>query len=174
MSSEPTIAERARLTLHRSLFREKWQRVAGDRPLTDWLVEEANLRGHFGAMAAQLPSRAADHTLSDEQLIALLLMPHAMLDVRVFKLVVRMVQGGKLDAQRLWFEAKKERADSVLYWLLLQVPREEAMAEVGATLNAHPAPPRGYRPLPIDYDARRLLRRPATKESLWKAARRSF
>ncbi len=172
MYRAPTFAERARATLHRSLFRERLQRRAGGVPLVDWLVEEANVRGHFGATTLTVPERAPAASLSDEELIAALLMPHGELDVRLFKLVLRMIQRGALEPRRLWLEARKERADPVLFWLLQQVPAEERTAEVERVVAAHPLPPRGYRPLPIQYDARRLLRRPATRESTCRAARR--
>jgi len=121
----PTIAEKTRSTLHRSLFRERLLRLANGRSLTDWLVEEANVRGHYGATTLEVPERAPTAGLSDEQLIAALLMPHGELDVRLFKLVVRMIQRGGLDARVLWLEARKERAEPVLFWLLQQVPAEE-------------------------------------------------
>ncbi|MBL8949374.1 MAG: hypothetical protein JNK82_01260 [Myxococcaceae bacterium] len=157
-----TLAECARLTLHRSLFREKLQRLAGAKSVTDWLVEEANVRGHFGATTLEVPDRAPTEGLLDEQLIAALLMPHSELDVRLFKLVVRIIQRARLDPSRLWLEARKERAEGVLFWLLQQVPEEERTTEVRLAIDVQPNPPRGYRPLPIEYDARRLLRRPAT------------
>lgn len=171
MYREPTFAERARLTLHRSFFRERLQRVAGERALTDWLVEEANVRGYFGATGTSVPDRAPCAWLTDEQLVAALLMPHAVLDVRLFKLVVRLLQAGKVAPQRLWLEARKERADSTLFWLLQQVPASEKTPALERLLPA--SAPRGYRPLPIEYDSRRLLKREATKASTWKAARRS-
>lgn len=157
---------------HRSLFRERLQRLAGQRPLIDWLVEEANVRGHFGVTTLELPQRAPVPGVSDEQLIAALLMPHAPLDVRVFTLVVRMIQRGGMSPTSLWLEARKERADSTLFWLLERVPDEERTAELERAATAQPRPPRGYRPLPIEYDARRLIRRPATRESTCRAARR--
>jgi hypothetical protein len=171
MYREPTFSERARSTRHRSFFRERLQRLAGERSLTDWLVEEANVRGYFGAMGVEVPQRPPTPGLRDEALVAALLMPHAVLDVRLFKLVIRLLQRGTVDKERLWLEARKERADSTLYWLLQQVPAAERTPELLRVLPS--APPRGYRPLPIDYDGRRLLRRAATKASTWKAARRS-
>ncbi len=110
MYRAPTIAERARTTLHRSLFRERLGRLAGERSVTDWLVEEANVRGYFGATTLEVPDRGVTPGLTDEEL---------------------------------------ERV-----------------------IAAQPFPPRGYRPLPIRYDPRRLIARPATRESTWRAARR--
>lgn len=167
-----TFSETAHATMHRSLLRERLQRMAGARPIVDWLVEEANVRGYFGVTTLQVPDRSPSESLSDEQLVAALLMPHGELDVRLFKLVLRMIQRGEMSATRLWLEARKERADSVLFWLVERVPAEERSAEVERVAAAQPLPPRGYRPLPIRYDAGRLLRRPATRESTWRAARR--
>lgn len=172
MYREHTFAERAGLTRHRSLFRDRLQRLAGDRPLVDWLVEEANVRGCFGVTTREVPDRPPTPGLSDEQLIAALLMPHGPLDVRLFKLVVRLIQRGTLEPKRAWLEARKERAESTLYWLLQRVPDAERTPPVQQLIAAQSSPPRGYRPLPIEYDARRLLRRPATAESTWRAARR--
>lgn len=140
--------------------------------MVDWLVDEANIRGHFGVTATNVPERPAALWLSNEQLIAALLMPHGPLDVRLFTLVIRMIQRGAVTPKALWLEARKERADWALYWLLQRVPAAERTAEVEQVAAAQPNPPRGYRPLPIEYDARRLLRRAATLESTWRAARR--
>jgi hypothetical protein len=172
MYREKSFAERAGLTTHRSLFRERLQGLARSCPLVDWLVQEANLRGYFGATGPEVPERPRANALSDEQLIVALLMPHGCLDVRLFKLVLRILQQGDLDPSVLWLEARKERAESTLYWLLGRVPGEELTPGVEAVMAAQPHPPRGYRPLPIDYDPRRLLRRVATRESTWRAARR--
>lgn len=170
MFQERTFAERTSQTAHRSLFREKLQRQAGAMPLVDWLVEEANLRGHFGVTRANLPAREVSRWLSDERLLVALLMPQGPLDVRLFTLVLRVIQKGGVDPVRLWLEARKERADATLYWLLERVPAEERNAPVEQVAAVQPRPPRGYRPLPIDYDPRRLIRRPATRESTWRAA----
>lgn len=172
MYRERTFAERASQTAHRSFFRERWERFASPRPLVDWLVEEANVRGYFGVTTLHVPERAPTPGLSDEELVAALLMPHGPLDVRLFTLVVRMIQRGRMEPSRLWLEARKERADSTLYWLLQLVPTEERTPSLKHMAAAQPRPPRGYRPLPIVYDARRLVRRAATRESTWRAARR--
>ena len=172
MYVERTFAERTGQVPHRSLFRERLQRTAGERPLIDWLVEEANVRGHFGVVSASLGEREPSPWLADEALVAALLMPHGPLDVRLFTLVVRMIQKGHMDPRRLWLEARKERADATLYWLLERVPEEERNEAVVRTVAMQSEPPRGYRPLPIDYDPRRLIRRAATRESTWRAARR--
>jgi hypothetical protein len=172
MYREPTIAERTRATMHRSFFRERLQRLAGDRSIVDWLVEEANVRGHFGVTTLEVPTRAPTPGLSNEEIVAGLLMPHGELDTRLFKLVLRMIQRGPIDPRKLWLEARKERADPLLFWLLERVPTEERTPGVERVTAAHPLVPRGYRPLPIHYDPRRLIRRPATRETTWRAARR--
>jgi len=68
--------------------------------------------------------------------------------------------------------ARRERADQVLYWLLNLVPETERTHRLVALIDACPTPPRGYSGLRFNYSSARLLRRPATKESVWRAARR--
>ncbi len=143
------------------------------RALDDWLVEEANLRGHFGALGGAPMNRRPTQELSDEALIVAVLMPHTPADGRLFKLVVRMMQRSQLDAARLWLIAKREQADGLLFWLLQQVPAQEKTESLHAIIASHPNAPRNLHPLRYEYDATRLLRRPATKESVCKAARRS-
>lgn len=157
---------------HRSFFRERLQRLAGSAALDDWLVEEANVRGHLGAVGVDIPERAPTVGISSEELIIALLMPHSPVDGRLFKLVIRMLQRAHIDPKSLWLGARRERADGVLYWLLQQVPASERTGSIEALLAVNPSAPRGYRGLRFDYDGSRLLRRPATKESVWKAARR--
>jgi hypothetical protein len=110
--------------------------------------------------------------VSDADLIVALLMPHSEVDGRVFKLVVRMLQRAPIEPTLLWFHARRERADRVLYWLLNLVPESERTPHLVALINACPTPPRGYVGVRFNYSGARLLRRPATKESVWKAARR--
>lgn len=157
---------------HRSFFRDRVQGLAGDRPLEDWLVEEANVRGHLGATGPSIPDRLPTPQLSDGDLVVALLMPHSQVDGRLFKLVVRLLQRTSIDPKTLWFHARRERADRVLYWLLSLVPLSERTATITALIEACPAPPRGYRGVQFNYSSARLLRRPATKESVWRAARR--
>jgi hypothetical protein len=172
MYRQRTFAEVTRQLAHRSLFRERLAREAAATSVDQWLVEEANLRGWFGATGTSMPDRAPCAWLTHERLVVGLLMPHGPLDVRLFKLVLRVLQSGALSPRVLWLEARKERAAATLYWLLQQVPDEERTPSLEAIASAQPAPPRGYLPLPIEYDARRLIKRPATKESTWRAARR--
>jgi hypothetical protein len=148
------------------------QRLAGDRPLDEWLVEEANVRGYLGAVGPSIPDRTATAALSDEALIVALLMPHSPVDGRLFKLVVRMLQRAALDPKALWFQARRERADRVLYWLLQRVPESERTEGIQVAQLACPAAPRGYQGVRFNYDGSRLVRRPATRESVWRAARR--
>jgi hypothetical protein len=157
---------------HRSFFRERLTRLAGARGLEDWLLEEANVRGHLGAVGTSVPERDPTRAVSDADLIVALLMPHNEVDGRLFKLVVRMLQRAPIDPQLLWFHARRERADRVLYWLLNLVPEAERTERLGALMAACPAQPRGYVGLRFNYANARLLRRPATKESVWRAARR--
>lgn len=172
MARTPTFGELSANPAHRSIFRDRLQRLAGSRQLDDWLLEEANVRGNFGAVGPASP-RSPTPGLTDEALIVALLMPHTPADGRLFKLVVRMVQRLPLLPGDLWFLARRERADRVLYWLLQRVPSSERNDRVLEVLAAQPRPPRGYVGLRFNYDAARLLRRPATRESVWKAARRS-
>lgn len=143
---------------HRSLFLAELQRKAGGVPLDEWLVAQANARGYLGAYGP-LSLDPEPHLAAEEILVALL-MPHGLADGRLFKLVLRMIQSGRLDLPRLHLMAKRERADGVLWWLLERVPDEERGDEVRNLHRLIGGPPRGYRPLALDYDARRLVRRP--------------
>jgi len=157
---------------HRSFFRERLQRLAGAQGLEDWLVEEANVRGYLGAVGASVPEREPTPTLSDADLIVALLMPHSEVDGRIFKLVVRMLQRAAIEPRVLWFHARRERADRVLYWLLKLVPATERTERLIGLMDACQTPPRGYSGVRFNYSSARLLRRPATRESVWRAARR--
>ncbi|MHB8872355.1 MAG: hypothetical protein ACYC8T_01590 [Myxococcaceae bacterium] len=140
--------------------------------MDDWLVEEANVRGYLGAVGVQVPDRAPTPDLSDEALVVALLMPHTPADGRLLKLVIRLLQRARVEPNSLWFQARRERADRVLYWLLQLVPEPERTGGVAAALAACSGAPRGYRGVRYNYDGNRLIRRPATKESVWRAARR--
>jgi len=103
--------------------------------------------------------------------------PHAEADGRVFKLVLRLLQSGRLDGARLARLARLERlerADCVLHWLCAHVPdveRSPAFLLVEAYFRT---PPRGYRPPSYDYDFRRLVRRPfRASEARWNLPRAS-
>ena len=155
---------------HRSFFREQLQRMAGPRVLEDWLVEEANLRGHLGAVGT-IPDRPPTAQLSEIDIVVAALMLHAPADGRIFKLVVRLLQRSVLDPRALWLAARRERADRVLYWLLKLVPASEQTPSILNLLEAHPRAPRGCTGMNFNYDPGRLIRRPATRESVWRAAK---
>lgn len=139
----------------------------------EYLIDEANLRGFWGAFRASTAERALDPELSLEDVVVGLLAPQAPAEARIFKLVLRILQSGRLDCRKLAFRARRERAECALYWLLQQVPIEERNAPVLQLLDQWPNPPRGYRPLDYQYDPRRLVRRRARKEDLWPRRRRS-
>jgi hypothetical protein len=168
---QPTFGELSATPRHRSFFRLKLQEIAGARPLDEWLVEEANVRGYFGAVGVGELTRPPTDGLSDEALIVAILMPHTPADGRLFKLVLRMVQRAQIDVARLWFWAKREQADGVLFWLLSRVPEAEMTPSVVHVLSGQRRP-RGYRPLNYNYDTQRLIRRVATKESVCRAAQK--
>ena len=109
-------------TPHLSLLRRRFERLAGDRGVHVWLMDEANRRGYFGAFNADRPQVPLTPEVSDEQLIVGLLMPQAEADARTWKLVVRMLQSGRVRFAELTFLARLERADMLLYWLVHQVP----------------------------------------------------
>jgi len=47
------------------------------------------VRGFLGASGREIPTRAADPRLTNEDLIVALLSPEALVDGRIFKLIVR-------------------------------------------------------------------------------------
>ena len=128
-------------------------------PVDEWLVEQANLRGFFGAFGRDAPSTAVDPTLTLEDIVCGLLQPHGPADGRLFKLVLRILQSGKVDAGSLAALSRRERADHVLAWLLERIPTTERTSDVDAVAKAV-GHPRGHRPPVMDYDAARLVRRP--------------
>lgn len=166
-----TFAEACREPAPRSRWRERLQRRAGALGVDDYLLDEANLRGFHGAVRVMAARRALDPELKLEEVVVGLLAPQATADARVFKLTLRVLQSGALDPARLWLLARRERADRALYWLLERVPEEERSASVQAIAAQMPRAPRGYRGLSYRYDPRRLLRRPARKEDLWRKVR---
>lgn len=151
---------------HVSFFRRRLQRIAGTSALTDWAVEELNRRGHLGASAAYVPEQPITSAVSLEELLVLLAMPHAEVDGRHFKLIVRAVQRGPVDVRRLARLAKQEHADTLLAWLLRHLPESEhteSTRSLAAELRPRMPGEPSYR-----YDFDRLLRRPATREHLWR------
>jgi hypothetical protein len=152
----------------RSFWRERLARVAAPLSVHEYLIDEANLRGFFGAFRSMPVSRQLDASLDLEDVVVGLLAAQAPVEARVFKLVLRILQSGQLENHVLLLRAKRERAIGPLYWLLQQVPSEERNDEVLVLLGNFKTAPRGYRPLRYRYDARRLIRRPAQKRDLWR------
>lgn len=162
-----TFASAARLPLHWSAFwAELCRRAGGPGEVTNWLIAQANARGFHGAFVSR--EETVDPWLGLEDLVVGLLMPHAELDARVLKLVVRLLQSTRLDGAKLAFRARRERADMALAWLLELVPpseRNEAVANIARALR----PPRSPAIVRFNYDPQRLVRRPASKDQLWRA-----
>jgi hypothetical protein len=171
MDHQRSVADATGDTPHRSFWLERLARRATPHELTDYLIAQANLRGFHGAYLGQPPPLSVDPELTLEEIIVGLCVPHVRLDGRVFKLVLRILQSGRIDAGHLAWLARKERADRVLHWLLGRVPGEELNAAVATVAREFATPPRGYRPLRYDYDAARLVRRPFRKEHLWQRLR---
>lgn len=157
----------ARVPLHWSAF---WNRLSsragGAAQVTNWLIAQANARGFHGAVVNR--EEPVDASLELEDLVVGLLMPHAELDARVIKLVVRLLQSPRLDASRLAFRARRERADLALSWVLSLIPEVERTLPVVAVATALRAP-RGAARVRFNYDPQRLVRRAATKDLLWRA-----
>lgn len=127
----------------------------------EFLVDQANLRGFGGAVSARDDLGTLDEDLTLEEIVVGLLQPQAPAEVRVIKLVVRILQSGRCEAARLVFFAKREYALAALRWIIDLVPeteRNEAIREVEAALAD--TPPRGERQPRIDYSPARLVRRP--------------
>jgi hypothetical protein len=160
------VSERTRQTPHMSFFRRRLERVAGARPLNDWLVEELNRRGHLGAFSAEPITGAPTPGVSLEELIVALAMPQGEADGRLWKLIVRALQQGPVDARKLARLARLERAEVLLAWLLNGLPSSERTAEL--TELAALLHPRDGRAPDIRYDFERLVRRPATREHAWR------
>jgi hypothetical protein len=156
-------------TPHTSLFRRRLECLAAGRPLDDWLVEELNRRGHWGAYTTADVAGAPSPGVSLEELIVALAMPNAEADGRHWKLIVRALQRGPFDGRRLARLARMERAEVVLAWLLRGTPQPERTAPLEALavlLN-----PRCTRAPNLRYDFDRLLKRPATREDGWRRPR---
>jgi len=125
-------------------------------------VAQANLRGFYGAFNVDLADVALDESLGLADIVVGLMLPHAHVDGRLFKLVLRLVQYGQIDASHLIWLARKERASGALCWLLTLTPASERNAcvvDVLAGLRSL----RAERSLDYDYDPERLVRRPYSK-----------
>jgi hypothetical protein len=136
-----------------------------------WLIEQANLRGFHGAYNARAYGAQVDSTLTLDDIVVGLLSPRAPADGRTFKLVVRILQSGEVDADRLALQARRERAEGVLHWLIHLVPATEHTPALVALQEKFATPPRGDRGVQYAYDAERLVRRPAGRLQLWRAKR---
>jgi hypothetical protein len=156
----PTLGHSLRRPAPFSFWRLGLERRAGGRPLQDWLVEQANLRGYRGAYNREGSSGPLEPTLTLEEIVVGLCAPQAPAEGRIFKLVLRILQSGKVDAARLLALARREMATPVLWWLLEVTPASERSAPVEELRSAFAGPPRGYRALDFDYDSQRLVRRP--------------
>jgi hypothetical protein len=163
------LEEATRQTAHLSFFRRRLERLARGAPLTEWLVAELNLRGYLGATGVRMPDRAPAAGVSVEALLVALAMPHTEADGRLFKLMVRTLQRGPIDVERLARLARRERADTLLAWLLAHLPESERTPTTDA-LAARLAP-RVNAEVTYRYDFERLVRRPATRERLWRTQR---
>lgn len=160
LSAPPTFADAARVPLHWSVFWHQLVRKAGGpTEVTNWLIAQANARGFHGAVVNRV--EPIDLSLEVEDLVVGLLMPHAELDARVIKLVVRLLQSTQLDAAKLVFRARRERADIALAWVLSLVPEGELTAPVVAVAKLL-RKPRGDAQVRFNYDPQRLVRRAAT------------
>ncbi len=163
----PTFADAARVPVHWSLFWTQLCRKAGAAAkVTNWLIAQANARGFHGAIVDQ--EAEIDALLCLEDLVVGLLMPQSEVDARIVKLVVRMLQSNQLDEARLTFRARRERADIGLAWVLALVPPGERTVSLEAIAKSL-RPPRGSARVHFNYDSERLVRRPATKDNLWRA-----
>ena len=166
-SAPPTFADAARVPRHWSAF---WNRITrsagGPEQITNWLIAQANARDFHGAVVNRV--EPIDASLEVEDLVVGLLMPHAELDARVIKLVVRLLQSSQLDVAKLVFRARRERADIALTWVLSLVPEGEQSAPVVAVAKSL-RKPRGDAQVRFNYDPQRLVRRAATRDHLWRA-----
>lgn len=167
----PTLAQVCRQPAPRSLWYRRLRQRAGQAPVHAWLIEQANLRGFHGAYNAQAYGAQVDPALTLEDIVVGLLSPQAPADGRTFKLVVRILQSGQLDADCLALQARRERAEGVLHWLLHLVPSAEHTPALVALREKFAMSPRGNRGVQYVYDAERLVRRPAGRQQLWRAKR---
>lgn len=128
----------------------------------EYLVDQANLRGFLGAYSARGPRGTIDPELSLEDIVVGLLQPHAPAEVRIIKLVVRILQHPALEVSRLLFYARRERALDPLAWIVAPIPDVERTATIDALTEALAAnPPRAPRPPSLRYDPSRLIRKRA-------------
>jgi hypothetical protein len=158
-----TYAEKLSSPAHRSFFRDALSARSNRESVHEYLIDQANLRGFLGAFSDRSDLGEPDPTLEIEDIVVGLLQPHAPAEARVVKLVVRILQAQRIDAKRLLFRARRERADTTLAWIIGLVPVEEqrgAIVELQRELRARP--PRDTRRPAIRYDPRRLVPRKAS------------
>lgn len=165
-----SLADVCRQPEFRSLWYQGLARRAVDIPVHDWLIAQANGRGFHGAFGVTQVA-SVDRSLSLEDIVVGLLAPSAPADGRTLKLVLRILQSGRIDTKLLLLLSKRERAEPMLYWLLQRIPAEERNEAIEQLRRCFATPPRGYRPVDYDYDSRRLIRRPASKGKLWRTQR---
>ncbi|HEY8211845.1 MAG TPA: hypothetical protein VIG99_30395 [Myxococcaceae bacterium] len=168
-----TFGAAARQPAHRSLWFARLRRRAGDVPVDDWLIRQANLRGFHGVYLRDPPEVPLDPELSLEEIVVGLVSPAAPLDGRVIKLVARLLQRGAVNVDRLLYLARAERAEAPLYWLSHHVPEPERTGALAALAQHWIRPPRGFRGIRYEYDFDRLIRRPASRDHLWRRAKPS-
>jgi len=166
-----TFGELASQPAPKSFWRRALARVAGDRPLEDYLIEQANLRGFWGAYLAEAPRSGKNPALGSEEIVVGLLAPQSSADARVLKLVTRILQSGQVDEARLLLLARREKAEGVLQWLIRGIPQPERTATIDRLERAL-AKARSPRAPVLDYSFGRLVKRPATAGDLWSRARR--
>ena len=134
--------------------------LPGEDPVHEYLLDQANLRGFLGAYSGRDNLGAVDESLRLEEIVVGLLQPHAPAEPRILKLVLRIIQSGQLDLQRLHLVARRERALAALTWLVEMVPaqeRNQAVEEVARLVRERP--PREMRRPRLRYDPERLIRR---------------
>jgi hypothetical protein len=161
----PTYAQSCRVYPHRSFFRSALAQRArpvpeGQDPVHEYLIDQANLRGFFGAYSDRSELNRLDPALSLEDIVVGLLHPEAPAEGRVLKLVLRILQSEKLDRVRLHLYARRERALVNLAWFVEQVPEPERTPPILqlAALLAQRPPRETCRPQ-MRYDPARLLKR---------------
>src|SRR5437867_446928 len=127
MQRQPsTYAESARTMAHRSFCRMGLARKArpvpsGQDSIHEYLIDQANLRGYHGAYSDRSNLGVEDPGLSLEDIVVGLLHPAAPAEGRILKLVVRILQSGRLDLQRLHLRARREHALANLAWLVERI-----------------------------------------------------
>lgn len=174
-----TFAEVTASPPHRSFWRQGLARRAcgprfmGPSGVDDWLIAQANARGFFGAWVTG-GAVPVDDALTLEEIVVGLSAPHAEADGRVFKLILRILQSGRVNGARLHRLARMERAEGVLHWLCAGVPESERTPPFEAIAALFAEPPRGYQPPAYRYDFARLVRRPFRQsEAPWNRSRGS-